>query len=71
MTNDTVVQVGDVYQKVGASSSKWIVDKTFKYDDIPDHVRLIEQSGNERTITVALTSLIDVKQWRLLETTSS
>ncbi len=67
MNKELIIQVGDIYQKVDSVSSKWVVDKTFKYDDIPDHVRLIEQSGNERTITVALASLSDSKQWRLIE----
>ncbi len=71
MSKNVVVQLGDIYQKVDGSASRWIVDKTFQYDDIPDHVRLIEQAGNERTITVALASLGDVKQWRFIESASN
>ena len=33
------------------------------YPDIPSHVRLVEKSGNERTITVALSTLDDPRQW--------
>ncbi len=66
MTKEDELKSGTIYQKVDGFLSKWMVDKVFHYDDIPDHVRLIEQGGNERTVTVALTSLTDIKQWRLV-----
>ena len=64
MQKDITVHPNDIYQKVGGTVSKWVVEKVFEYSDMPAHVRLIEQGGNERTVTVALSALADAKEWR-------
>ena len=61
------VQVGDVFQKAQGLTSQWVVDRVIEYSDIPVHVRLIEQGGNERTATVALTALLDPHQWKAVK----
>lgn len=66
MANITVNK-GDVFEKAGRSYSKYIVDKMMTYADIPPHVRLIEQGGNDRTVTVALATLLDEKYWKRSE----
>lgn len=61
------VQPNDVFQKASGLSSKWLVERVIEFPDLPLHVRLNEQGGNERTVTVALSALLDPRQWRLVE----
>ena len=50
------VQPNDVYQKASGLYSKWLVERIIEFPDLPLHVRLNEQGGNERTVTVALSA---------------
>ena len=61
------VQPNDVFQKASGLTSKWLVERVIEFPDLPLHVRLNEQGGNERTVTVALSALLDPQQWRLVE----
>lgn len=61
------VQPNDVYQKASGLSSKWLVERIIEFPDLPLHVRLNEQGGNERTVTVALSALLDTRQWKLVK----
>lgn len=58
------VQPNDVFQKTSGLSSKWLVERVIEFPDLPLHVRLNEQGGNERTVTVALSALLDTRQWK-------
>lgn len=62
------VQPNDVYQKASGLSSKWLVERIIEFPNLPVHVRLNEQGGNERTITVALSALLDTRQWKQIKT---
>ena len=62
------VQPNDVYQKASGLSSKWLVERVIEFPDLPLHVRLNEQGGNERTVTVALSALLDTRQWKPVKT---
>lgn len=62
--SDCPVQPNDVFQKASGLPSKWIVERIIAFPDLPLHVRLIEQGGNERTVTVALPTLLDERQWK-------
>ena len=64
----TSVQPNDIYQKASGLSSKWLVERIIEFPDLPLHVRLNEQGGNERTVTVALSALLDTRQWRPVKT---
>ena len=61
------VQPNDVFQKASGLTSKWLVERVIEFPDLPLHVRLNEQGGNGRTVTVALSALLDPHQWRLVE----
>ncbi len=61
------VQPNDVFQKASGLTSKWLVERVIEFPDLPLHVRLNEQGGNERTVTVALSALLDPHQWRQIE----
>lgn len=61
------VQPNDIFQKASGLTSKWVVDRVIEFPDLPLHVRLIEQGGNERTVTVALSTLLDPRQWRVVK----
>ena len=61
------VQPNDVFQKASGLTSKWLVERVIEFPDLPLHVRLNEQGGNERTVTVALSALLDPHQGRLVE----
>ena len=65
------VQPNDVYQKASGLSSKWVVERVIEFPDLPLHVRLNEQGGNERTVTVALSALLDTRQWKPVRTSAS
>ncbi len=65
------VQPNDVYQKASGLSSKWLVERVIEFPDLPLHVRLNEQGGNERTVTVALSALLDTRQWKPVKTSVS
>ena len=41
---------------------------SIEFPDLPLHVRLNEQGGNERTVTVALSALLDTRQWKPVKT---
>ena len=58
------VQPNDVFQKASGLTSKWLVERVIEFPDLPLHVRLNEQGGNERTVTVALSALLDPRQWK-------
>jgi len=58
------VQPNDIFQKASGLSSKWLVERIIEFPDLPLHVRLNEQGGNERTVTVALSALLDTRQWK-------
>lgn len=64
------VQPNDVFQKASGLSSKWLVERVIEFPDLPPHVRLNEQGGNERTVTVALSALLDPRQWKSVKTTT-
>ncbi len=59
-----VVEIGATFRKTSGLSSAWVVEKILEYHDLPTHVRLIEQGGNERTITIALEALLDNRYWK-------
>ncbi|GEO82048.1 hypothetical protein [Pararhodospirillum oryzae] len=59
MSKKTVVHPGDRFVKPGNPPSQWQVDQMLEYPDLPAHVRLIELGGNRRTVTVALSALLD------------
>ncbi len=65
------VQPNDVYQKASGLASQWLVERLIEFPNLPLHVRLNEQGGNERTVTVALSALQDVRQWKLIKSTAS
>ncbi len=58
------IQPNDVFQKSSGLTSKWLVERIIEFPDLPPHVRLNEQGGNERTVTVALSALLDPRQWK-------
>lgn len=62
------VQPNDVFQKASGLTSKWLVERVIEFPDLPLHVRLNEQGGNERTVTVALSALLDPRQWKPVKT---
>lgn len=62
------VQPNDVFQKSSGLTSKWLVERVIEFPDLPLHVRLNEQGGNERTVTVALSALLDPRQWKPVKT---
>lgn len=62
------VETGAAFRKTSGLASVWIVDKMLEYVDLPAHVRLVEQGGNERTITIALEALLDERSWKPMDT---
>lgn len=64
------VQPNDIFQKASGLPSKWIVERVIEFPDLPLHIRLNEQGGNERTVTVALSTLLDARQWRSIKVAS-
>lgn len=65
------VKEGDAFVKTSGIASVWLVDKVLEFDDIPPHVRLIEQNGNRRTATIAYSALTDTKYWKPVEKPSA
>lgn len=57
------VKPGDVYVKNDRVESYFKVEKVLEDMCPAPHVRLVEQGGNFRTITVALAVLLDEKFW--------
>ncbi|MCQ2914435.1 MAG: hypothetical protein MJ247_04500 [Alphaproteobacteria bacterium] len=60
------VNIGDTFQKAQGLSSLWVIERIIEFPDLPLHVRLNEKGGNERTVTVALSALLDPRQWNLV-----
>ena len=65
------VQPNDVFQKASGLTSKWLVERVIEFPDLPPHVRLNEQGGNERTVTVALSALLDPRQWKSVKVSAT
>ena len=57
----------DVFKKVHSIESLWLVDWVFDFPGMPEHVRLIEQGGNDRTVTVTLSQLFDTNYWTRIQ----
>jgi len=57
------VSKGDVFIKNDKVPSKFVVDRMLDFSPSPMHVRLKEQGGNERVVTVALDILTDEHFW--------
>lgn len=57
------VKAGDSFMKTGKNASVWVVEKVLNMYE-PTHVRLVEQGGNERTMTVSLSTLMDEQYWK-------
>ncbi|WP_157879214.1 hypothetical protein [Pararhodospirillum photometricum] len=68
MSRKTVVHPGDRFMKPGNPPSIWHVDQMLEYPDLPPHVRLIELGGNRRTVTVALSALLDGRLYSPVQT---
>ena len=64
-TINLTVNPGDIYEKKDAVPSYFVVDKLLNFAPAPMHVRLIEKGGNNRSVTVALSTLLDEKFWAL------
>ena len=62
-----VVKPGDVFIKNDRVESFFKVDKVLEDMCPAPHVRLTEQGGNYRTVTVALSVLLDEHFWRRQE----
>jgi hypothetical protein len=58
------VKAGDLYVKTNGIDSVWKVERILDFGDIPLHVRLVEQGGNNRTATISYNTLIDTKFWK-------
>ena len=59
-----MVKSGDVFVKNDRVESYFKVDRILEDMCPTPHVRLIEQGGNFRTVTVALSVLLDERFWR-------
>ncbi|MBE6449809.1 MAG: hypothetical protein E7013_03860 [Alphaproteobacteria bacterium] len=57
---------GSIFVKNDKVPSTFILDRVIDYSPAPVHVRLKEQGGNERTVTVALETLLDENFWRCI-----
>ena len=58
------LEAGSVFVKNDKVPSTFVVDKVMDFSPAPMHVRLKEQGGNGRTVTVALETLMDEHFWR-------
>ena len=58
-----MVSEGDIFEKKDKVPSYFVVDKLLNFAPAPVHVRLVEQGGNNRLVTVALATLLDEKYW--------
>ena len=65
-TSTLNLQEGTVFEKNDKVPSVFIVDKIMDFSPAPTHVRLKEKGGNERTVTVALETLMDEHFWHPL-----
>ena len=58
------LEQGSIFVKNDRVPSTFILDKILDFSPAPTHVRLKEQGGNGRTVTVALETLLDEHFWR-------
>jgi len=67
----TAVQPGDQYIKEGTPPTQWTVERVLDFPNTPQHVRLVRkrsEATNTRTITVAMSALLDKKFFRPMAT---
>lgn len=57
------LEQGSVFVKNDKVPSTFVVEKVLDFSPAPMHVRLKEQGGNGRTVTVALETLLDEHFW--------
>ena len=60
------LQIGTLFEKNDKVPSVFVVDKVLDFSPAPIHVRLKEKGGNERTVTVALDTLMNEQFWHCL-----
>ncbi|MCW9035658.1 MAG: hypothetical protein OQK35_04075 [Alphaproteobacteria bacterium] len=63
------VQPGDQYVKEGTPPTQWTVERILDFPNTPQHVRLVRkrnEATNTRTITVAMSALLDKKFFRAM-----
>ena len=63
-STDLKLERGSIFVKNDRVPSTFIVDKVLDFSPAPMHVRLKEQGGNGRTVTVAMETLLDEHYWR-------
>lgn len=57
------VSKGDIFIKNDKVPSRFVVDRLLDFSPAPMHVRLKEEGGNDRIVTVALNILTDEHFW--------
>ncbi len=60
------LEAGSVFEKNDKVPSIFVVDRVLDFSPAPMHVRLKEQGGNGRIVTVAVETLMDERFWRFL-----
>ena len=63
---DVNLKEGSIFVKNDKVPSTFVLDRLIDYSPAPMHVRLKEKGGNERTITVAVETLLDENFWHCI-----
>lgn len=58
---------GDRFLRLGGDESEWRVEKIIETPGVPDHVRLVNESGKRRYLTYACSVLGDKTRFKRLE----
>ncbi|MBC8159057.1 MAG: hypothetical protein H8E94_06975 [Alphaproteobacteria bacterium] len=62
------VTPGDVFLKLGNPPTEWTVERIIEYPDIPPHVQLQRKGYRTATMTIALSVLIDRREFQFVPT---
>ena len=58
---------GDRFLRLGGDESEWRVEKIIETPGVPDHVRLVNETGKRRYLTYAVSVLGDKTRFKRLE----
>ena len=62
------VNLGDTFLRLGSQPTKWTVERLIEYPDIPPHARLRREGYWPATMTLALSALMDRREFQLVPT---
>lgn len=67
MAQKTLVEIGDRLVRFGNPESVWVVQRFLEFPHMPKHVQMVREGPSNRTLTMAVTTVQDGRQFGRIE----